>query len=590
MSEVEKQSEKPVAPSENPRSMVIDAFNELPIAPVVLHGIEELGFEAPTPIQQRIIGPLVAGRDAIGLAPTGTGKTLAYGIPLAHQLIANPPPLSRRVKKRKGGDAGAKYVDPRRRLRGLVVVPTRELAQQVAEEIRRLTRGSLVKVTAVWGKAAVKPQRERIEAGVDVVVGTPGRLRELMDIDVLSLAFIRHLVIDEGDRMLDMGFLPQVKTILERMPETRQMAFFSATMPPAMENLARTFLRNPQRVEIGRHTRVAETVGNHMYEIDDVLKVALLLHLVVEEKRRGVIIFCRTRRRAGWVNAAFRNHGISVGLIHGDKSQNQRMRALEQFSEGSHAVLVATDVASRGLHIPTVRTVVNYDLPLAAEEWVHRVGRAGHGGGFAESFTFVSPPDGQRWKKIAKIVGQRLRADPVPDIEKYIRPQDVTRLERLRSGERAVRFEPFREDRDGRRGADSKRGVRSSTRNEPRGTGAVSAKKAKLLRDEFGLEVPSENPPEKSAKSKTPRKTGGKRSAAGSAGTGTAGGRKPRGSGSGGASGAKSKTDGRTGGKNAARKTRARSGDRIGHGGRRKGATKPVSKSEKPGGGVRRPS
>ena len=582
MSEAEKPSEKPEAPIEDPRSMVIEAFNELPIAPVVLRGIEELGFEAPTPIQKRIIAPLVAGRDAIGLAPTGTGKTLAYGIPLAHRLIEDPPPLSRRVRKRKGGDTGAKFVDPRRRLRGLVVVPTRELAQQVAEELRRLTRGSLVKVTAVWGKAAVKPQRERIESGVDVVVGTPGRLRELMDIDVLSLAFIRHLVIDEGDRMLDMGFLPQIKTILERMPETRQMAFFSATMPPAMENLARTFLRNPQRVEIGRHTRVAETVGNHMFEIDDVLKVALLLHLVVEEKRRGVIIFCRTRRRAGWVNAAFRNHGISVGLIHGDKSQNQRMRALEQFSEGSHAVLVATDVASRGLHIPTARTVVNYDLPLAAEEWVHRVGRAGHGGWFAESFTFVSPPDGQRWKKIAKIVGQRLRAEPLPDIEKYIRPQDVSRLERLRSGERAIRFEPFRENRDGQRGA------RSSTRNEPRGGGAISVKKIQLLRDEFGLEAPSEIDSDKVTKSKSRSKSGGTRSSSGSAGSGKTGGSKSRGTRSGGAQGGKGNSDAASGGKKAGRKTHAGSGDRIGHGGRRKGAAKPVSKGEKPGGGVRR--
>ena len=549
MSEPESPSEKPETTAGNPTPKVVrsnrvmETFDEMPVAPVVRLGIERLGFEAPTPIQQRIIGPMIADRDVIGLAPTGTGKTLAYGIPLAHQLIENPPPLARREKKRKGGDAGSKYVDPRRRLRGLVVVPTRELAQQVAEELRSLTKGSLVKVTAVWGKAALKPQRERIEAGVDIVVGTPGRLRELMDLDVLSLAFIRHLVIDEGDRMLDMGFLPQIKTILERMPEDRQMAFFSATMPPAMESLARTFLREPQRVEIGRHTRVAENVGNKLYEIDDVLKVALLLHLVVEEKRRGVIIFCRTRRRAGWVDAAFRNHGISVGLIHGDKSQNQRMRALEQFTEGSNAVLVATDVASRGLHIPAVRTVVNYDLPLAAEEWVHRVGRAGHGGGFAESFTFISPPDHVRWRKIAKIVGQRLEPDGVPNIEKYIRPQDLTRLERLRSGERASRFDAFREDRGGRRGGDPSHGDRKLIR--------------KLAEEEAG-----------EADTRTDRKPG-KRGGKGG--------------------GPKQKSEGAGGGKQAARRKKARSGDRIGHGGRRKGASKPVSRDDKPGGGVKRP-
>ena len=164
-------------PIAKPRSMVIEAFNELPIAPIVLRGIEELGFDAPTPIQQRIIAPLVDGRDAIGLAPTGTGKTLAYGIPLAHRLIADPPPLSRRVRKRKGGDTGAKFVDPRRRLRGLVVVPTRELAQQVAEELRRLTQAVRWSRSRRSGaRRPLKPQRERIEAGVDVVVGTPGRL------------------------------------------------------------------------------------------------------------------------------------------------------------------------------------------------------------------------------------------------------------------------------------------------------------------------------------------------------------------------------------------------------------------------------
>lgn len=585
-------SKQPETTPQDPSRAVFERFEDLPIESVVFRGIESLGFEKPTPIQQRAIAPLVEGRDVIGLAPTGTGKTLAYGIPMAHRLIAEPPPMMRRPRRHKGGDPGGKYVDQKRRLRGLVVVPTRELAQQVAEELRRLTKGSLVKVTAVWGKAALKPQRDRIQAGVDLVVGTPGRLRELMDIDVLSLAFIRHLVIDEGDRMLDMGFRPQLRTILERMPEVRQMSFFSATMPPAMEDLARTFLREPVRVESGRHTRAAEHLGNRLFEIEDVLKVALLLRLVVSEKRRGVLIFCRTRRRAGWVHAAIRRHGLSVGLVHGDRSQRQRNRALDLFSEGVSSVLVATDVAARGLHIDAVRTVINYDLPLSAEEWVHRVGRAGHGGGFGESFTFISPPERQRWKMVSKIVGERIKAEPVPDIDEFVRPQDALKLEKFRSSQRSMRLEPFRNpagddkvkrDQSGSKAPDADSGkgrkkanpgasnatstktrtqTKTKTKTHPKSKAdkkaGTKAKQPEAIEiDEFGFEVPIEAPPAEKP------------------------GRKGKGKGKGKAP--------REGGKTAATWTRARGGDRITHGGRRKGATKPVDPKQKPGGGVRRP-
>ena len=580
MSEPSKSSENPSKTPAAAPPQAFDRFEDLPIEPVVLKGIQSFGFEHPTPIQRRAIGPLAIGRDLIGLAPTGTGKTLAYGIPLAHRLISEPPPMMRRPRRHKGGDPGGRYVDPRRRLRGLVVVPTRELAQQVAAELRSLTKGSLVKVTAVWGKAAVKPQRERIEAGVDLLVGTPGRLRELMDIDVLSLAFIRHLVIDEGDRMLDMGFRPQMRTILERMPETRQMAFFSATMPAAMEDLARTFLREPVRVEEGRHTRAAEHLGNRLFEIDDVLKVALLLQLVVAEERRGVLVFCRTRRRAGWVHAALRNHGISTSLVHGDKSQNQRNRALDLFADGASSVLVATDVAARGLHIDAVRTVINYDLPLSAEEWVHRIGRAGHGGGFGESFTFVSPPEKGRWKTISRIVGERIRPESIPDIETFVRPQDRAKLEKFRSGSKAARLEPFRESASGpgRPAASGDSAGRKATpRKEaaPR-KGPASRKKAPKDKtilaaelDEWGIELSPDEIESFDSVEPTPAadEATGKKQGRGGGGRGS---------------------------KKAAAKSgkarKARGGDRIGHGGRRKGASKPINPGDRPGGGVRRSS
>ena len=433
-----------MASKKNAKTFESVPFASLDLEDQVARGLASMGYTDATPIQAAAIGPFLEGRDVIGLAPTGTGKTLAYGIPIAQRLLLEPPPIQRRQRGGSKKETGGRYVDPQRRLRALIVVPTRELASQVATEIRTLTKGSLLKVGAVWGKAALKPQREKIEAGLDVVVGTPGRLRELMDLDVLSLAFVRHLVIDEGDRMLDLGFLPQIKTILDRMPDDRQMTFFSATMPPAIEDLARTFLHESKRIEIGTHTRAAEHLGKRLYEIDDVLKVPFVLEAVVGGKRRGVIVFTRTRRRAGWVAAALRRNGASVGLVHGDRSQNQRLQTLAQFSKGELAAIVATDVAARGLHIPAVTTVINYDLPLTAEEWVHRVGRAGHGGGKGEAVTLVTPDERKRWHTISEATNARLRFEDLPDFEEWIRPQDALRIEKIRSPAKAERIESFR--------------------------------------------------------------------------------------------------------------------------------------------------
>ncbi len=421
-------------------------FDSLGLHPVLRRGVAALGFTRPTPIQAAFVSPTLTGKDAIGLAPTGTGKTLAYLLPVAHQLLSEPPRIETLRKRHARKSAGR--VDPRTRLRAIVLCPTRELAQQVAKDARALCKGSLLKVAAVWGKSPLAPQREMIEAGVDLLAGTPGRVRELLDLDALSLAYVRHVIVDEADRMLDLGFLPQVERILERMPPERQILFLTATFPPAIGSITAKFLRDPLRLESEGHTKPASHVHQALYRVEDSFKVALTLALVSDGPRRGVLVFARTRRRAGWIAAALRKHHIATGLLHGDRSQTQREKALEDFAEGRSAVLVATDIAARGLHIPAIRTVINYDVPLLPEEYVHRVGRAGHGGGFAESFTFLSPEpeESGRWRAIAELASLDLAPTAAPDLTRWLRPEDRERLDR--SIERAARTVRAAEDRE----------------------------------------------------------------------------------------------------------------------------------------------
>jgi ATP-dependent RNA helicase RhlE len=413
----------------------IAGFDELGMHPVIRRGISALGFERPTPIQAALVPPAMQGRDVIGLAPTGTGKTLAFVMPVAHRLLSDPPPMLKGPPKRGSRQSGRR-VEPRTRLRAIILCPTRELAQQVAKEAQALVRGSLLRVGAVWGKTSIAPQKAMIAEGIDLLVGTPGRIRELLDEDALSLAYVRHVVVDEADRMLDLGFLPQVEAILERMPPERQILLLSATFPPMVDRLTVKFLREPERIEAGGHSRPAKHLAQHLFEIEDPFKTALVLAIVEGgvggAKRSGVIVFCRTRRRTGWVAGALKIRHIATGLLHGDRSQAQREHDLAEFTAGRLRVLVATDVASRGLHIPAIHTVINYDVPLLPEEYVHRVGRAGHGGGSGESFTLVSnePEEVSRWRRLCRLTSVSLSTTPLPDIKPWMRPEDLERYER----------------------------------------------------------------------------------------------------------------------------------------------------------------
>ena len=382
------------------------SFAELNLNPILIERLQSTGFSQPRPIQAQAINPLREGRDVIGLAETGSGKTIAFLAPLLHRLLADKP------KER---------FTAAQRLRGLVLCPTRELAQQVAAEAESLARGSVIRVGCVYGKVSMGAQTKMLADGVDLLVATPGRVRELLDAEALSLSRVQSVVIDEADRLLDMGFLPQIELILQRMPKRTQTALFTATFPPKIEQLAERYQKSPVRIEIGEHTTPVEHVTQRLVMIDDAQKIPLLLKLIREEKRKGVLIFCATRRRVGWVASALKRNDISCASIHGDRSQAQRQRALADFTKGDVAVLVATDVAARGLHVERVKTVVNYDVPAAAEEYVHRIGRAGHGagqgGGSGEAVTLLTHRDHDAWERVEQTVDVTLAAEIIDGFE-----------------------------------------------------------------------------------------------------------------------------------------------------------------------------
>ena len=391
-------------------------------------------FTEPTEVQAEAVPAALEGRDVLMLAPTGSGKTLAFALPVLADLLADRPRVQRVRKRsrRAAADAAPRRVDPATRLRAIVLSPTRELAQQVARDIADVIKGTVLRTAAVYGKSPIEPQRAAVMAGVDVIVGTPGRLRELLDEGAITFAHVRHVVVDEADRMVDMGFLPQVEDVMALVPEGRRVICASATLSDRIAALVTGLLRD--QVEVGVGKRNAPASDRHSrYVVKDADKVALLLALVKGRHKRGVAVYARTRRRVGWVGEALRRHGISVAMLHGDRSQRQRDLALKSFADGDAEVLVATDVAARGLHVPRIRTVINYDVPLMPEDFVHRVGRAGHGGGAAESHTFVGEDEREAWNRVRGLVPGEIASAVLPDLTPWSRPSARAPVEAARS-------------------------------------------------------------------------------------------------------------------------------------------------------------
>src|SRR4051812_38155576 len=375
-------------------------FAELNLAPEVLLAVRDAGYTQPTPIQQQAIPLALAGRDLIGLAQTGTGKTAGFTLPIVHNLISDP------------------IVDPQgalvHRVRVLILTPTRELAAQVEESFRKYGKHTDLRVVPIFGGVGLEPQAKSLRKGVDVVVATPGRLLDHMERQNVAFDDLEVLVLDEADRMLDMGFAPQLNRIVSAIPPYRQTLLFSATMPPEVEALARKYLRKPVVVQVGRRSEAANTVTHAVYPVPRERKSTLLAELLKRPDMDSVLIFTRTKHGADRVVRHLEDEGIAATAMHADKSQGERTRALEDFKSGKVRVLVATDIAQRGLDVSGISHVINYDVPQQPEDYVHRIGRTGRAAATGDAYTFMSPDEIAMVRTIERTIGQQIPRISVP--------------------------------------------------------------------------------------------------------------------------------------------------------------------------------
>jgi ATP-dependent RNA helicase RhlE len=347
-----------------------DAFEALGLRGAVLEAVRDAGYVEPTPIQVQAIPLVLKGRDVMGLAQTGTGKTAAFTLPIIERLLGGP-----------------------RRTRVLILTPTRELCIQVEQSFQRYARHAPVAVASVYGGVPLEPQETSLRRGVDVVVATPGRLIDHLERQNVVFDDLEVLVLDEADRMLDMGFAPQINRIVADIPRYRQTLLFSATMPPEVEALARKYLRKPLLVQVGRRSSAASTVKHFVYPVPRDRKSALLAALLQREVMDSVLVFTRTKHGADRVVRHLEREDIDAMAMHADKSQIQRAHALAEFKSGRVRVLVATDIAQRGLDISGITHVINYDVPQQAEDYVHRIGRTGRAANEGDAFTFMAPDE-----------------------------------------------------------------------------------------------------------------------------------------------------------------------------------------------------
>ncbi|HTM23740.1 MAG TPA: DEAD/DEAH box helicase [Vicinamibacterales bacterium] len=377
-------------------------FSQFKLHNDLLRGLRDLGFSRPTPIQSDAIPPAVEGRDVLACAMTGSGKTAAFLLPILNQLIGKP----------------------RGTTRALILTPTRELAAQILEDLTDLAVHTPVTAAAVFGGVGMGPQEHAFRSGVDVIVGTPGRLLDHFRAPYARLAGVEYLVLDEADRMLDMGFLPDIRRILRHLPKKRQTLFVSATMPPPIAELTREMLHDPATINLERRSAPATGITQAVYPVLQPLKPALLLKLLQSGEVRDALVFTRTKHRADRLAKYLSQHRVPVERIHGNRSQAQRTQALEGFKRGRYQVLVATDIAARGIDVTALGHVINFDVPAQPEDYIHRVGRTARAELTGSAFTLVSSEEEGDLRNIERAIGRRLPRVTVPDFDYASKPAE----------------------------------------------------------------------------------------------------------------------------------------------------------------------
>ena len=362
-------------------------FRALGLDAKILQAVQEAGYTEPTPIQTAAIPPIIAGHDLIGIAQTGTGKTAAFTLPMLTKLAAQP-----------GG--------PRNSTRVLIIAPTRELVVQIEENVRAYGKHLHLTVATVFGGVGEHPQIRALNSNTDVIIACPGRLIDLMNRRNGNFSGLQYLVLDEADRMLDMGFLPSIRQIVRQMPQKRQTLMFSATLSKEIEQLTHEFQRAPKTVQIGRRANPAETVTQLVYEVPKHLKPALLHHLLRDPQMNMVLVFSRMKHSADRIARNLEFKGIKTATLHSNRSQNQRLKALKDFKSGAVRVLVATDIAARGIDVDGISHVINYDFPMHVEDYVHRIGRTGRANAIGDAISFVTNEDHGELRALERFIGR----------------------------------------------------------------------------------------------------------------------------------------------------------------------------------------
>ncbi len=369
-------------------------FEQFSFEPGIVAGIKTAGYTTPTPIQEKAIPLVLAGRDVLGLAQTGTGKTAAFVLPILQRLAKGPS----------------------RQIRALIVAPTRELAEQIHQTIIDLGKGLRVKSVSIYGGVSKGPQASALRRGAEIVVACPGRLLDHIGDGGVDLSHVEVLVLDEADRMCDMGFLPDIRLILKHLPAKRQTLFFSATMPKDIRSLADSILNKPATVQIGMNAPV-ETVSHALYPTPDGLKTKLLLAMLKQTATGRVLIFTRTKHRARNLAQDLEKHSYRVSALQGNMTQNRRQDAINGFRDGKYDILVATDIASRGIDVQEISHVINFDMPNTVDAYTHRIGRTGRASQTGEAFTFAGQADETMVREIEHVLGARIERRRLPDFD-----------------------------------------------------------------------------------------------------------------------------------------------------------------------------